>query len=148
MKEKIKQLPKALQRQVLIRLAGGTVFLPLFIVVQFCFSDYYFSLPCLLLGSLMIINGSSLLYRSLKGQYICAQGICRRIETTGVRKRIKNIYIDMEPYRLKIPVRYKTRNLHIGDTVILYLSEKAPVYERDHGYMICSYDALEVRKEG
>ena len=34
-----------------------------------------------------------------------------------------------------------------GDTVTVYLSENAPVYEDDGSYIIYSYYALEVRKE-
>ena len=67
MKERFKQLPEALQRQVMIRAVGGIVFLILFIVIQLSFGDIYLSLPCLLFGLVTIVNGGRLLYNSLSG---------------------------------------------------------------------------------
>ena len=95
----------------------------------------------------MIVNGGLLFYNGTEGNFISVRGVCRQIETTGIRKRIRNLYIDTEPYILKLPVRQRIRNLDKGDTIIVYLSEKTPVYEQDNGYMICSYYALEIRKE-
>ena len=129
MKDKFKHLPDALQKQVVLRLAIGAGFFVLFLVVQFCMGDIYFSLPCVVFGGVMIVNGGLLFYNSTKGNFISVRGVCRQIETTGIRKRVRNLYIDTEPYILK------------------YLSEKTPVYEQDNGYMICSYYALEIRKE-
>ena len=148
MRDKIKQLPNALQHQLFIRAGGGIFFVFLFIVIQICFGDFYFSLPCLFCGSVVIVNGGWLLYNSLKGNYIRIQGICQQIETTGIRKRIKSVHINSEPYVLKIHVRSRIRNLSKGDTVIIYLSEKTPVYEQDGRYTIGSYYALETGKEG
>lgn len=147
MKDKFKRLPDALQKQVALRLAIGAGFFVLFLVVQFCMGDIYFSLPCVVFGGVMIVNGGLLFYNGTEGNFISVRGVCRQIETTGIRKRIRNLYIDTEPYILKLPVRQRIRNLDKGDTIIVYLSEKTPVYEQDNGYMICSYYALEIRKE-
>lgn len=57
----------------------------------------------------------------------------------GIRKRIRNICIGTELHTIKMPVRHRIRNLNKGDTVIVYLSEKTPVYEQENGYMVCSY---------
>lgn len=124
MREKIKQLPQALQHQLLIRSGGGILFFFLFIVIQICFGDLYFSLPCLFCGGAVIVNGVRLFYNSLKGNYVRVQGVCRQIDTTGIRKRIKSIHVNAEPYELKIPVHSRIRNFDKGDTVIIYLSEK------------------------
>lgn len=146
MRDKFKQLPEVLQRQVLIRFIGGIVFLFLFIVIQICFADIYFSLPCLIFGSVMIVNGGWLLYNSLQGNYLCVQGVCEQIETTGIRKRVKSICVSIDKNMLHVPVKRKAKGIAQGDTVILYLSDKTPVYEKDGGYMICSYYALEIKK--
>lgn len=147
MKDKFKHLLDALQKQVVLRLAIGAVFFVLFLIVQFCMGDIYFSFPCVVFGGVMIVNGGLLFYNSTKGNFISVRGVCRQIETTGIRKRVRNLYIDTEPYILKLTVRQRIRNLDKGDTIIVYLSEKTPVYEQDNGYMICSYYALEIRKE-
>ena len=146
MKDEFRRLPEALQRQILLRLAIGASFFILFLVIQIYSKDFYFSFPCLLLGGMLTINGCLLFYNSVKGNFISVQGVCIQTETTVIRKRMKNLYIDAGPYTLKIQVRYRIKNPNQGDTVIVYLSEKTPVYEQDDGYKICSYYALEIRK--
>ncbi|BCZ37856.1 hypothetical protein GVanDAA622_25470 [Enterococcus faecium] len=49
---------------------------------------------------------------------------------------------------MKIPIRQRMKVLSIGDTVIIYLSDKTPVYEHEGSYMICSYYALGTKKRG
>ena len=146
MKEKLYSLPRPLQKQVLIRLAAGAVFIFLMIVVLICSRDLYFALPCALLSGYLLINGGRVFYHGYRGDYIRIQGICEEIEAVGIRKRIKSIRIAFDGYSIKIPVCQRMKRLAVGDTVIVYLSEKAPVYEQDGGYMICSYDALETEK--
>ena len=147
MKDGFRRLPQVLQRQVAIRLAAGGGFILLFLAVQLGLGDIYLSLPCLLFGSVMIVNGSLLFYNGVKGNFIRVQGICRQVETAGIRKRIRNICIETELYTIKMPIRHRISNLNKGDTVIVYLSEKTPVYEQENGYMVCSYYALEIGKE-
>ncbi len=146
MKEKFSNIPKSLQKQILVRLIAGMVFLLLLIVILVCFRDLYFALPCLLLSGFLFINGIHLFYNGSKGKYICIYGICEHIETFGIRKRIKAIGIAFDGYSLRIPVRERMKRLSIGDTVIVYLSETTPVYEQDGEYMVCSYYALEAEK--
>ena len=95
----------------------------------------------------MIVNGGLLFYNGVKGNFVRIQGVCRQVETAGIRKRIRNICIGTELHTIKMPVRHRISNLKKGDTVILYLSEKTPVYEQENGYMVCSYYALEIGKE-
>lgn len=146
MKENFYHLPKPLQKQVLIRLAAGAVFLLLMIVIFICSRDLYFVLPCALLSAYLLINGGRVFYQGYRGEYVCIRGTCEEIETVGIRKRIKSIRIAFDGYSVRIPVRQRMKRLVVGDTVIVYLSEKAPVYEQDGGYMICSYDAMETEK--
>lgn len=146
MKEKLYSLPRPLQKQVLIRLAAGAIFIFLMIVVLICSRDLYFALPCALLSGYLLINGGRVFYHGYRGDYVRIQGICEEIESVGIRKRIKSIRIAFDGYSVKIPVRQRMKRLAVGDTVIVYLSEKAPVYEQDGGYMICSYDTLETEK--
>lgn len=147
MKERLKQLPEALQRQVLVRLGMGTAFLILFFAICLCFKDLYLSLPCLLFAGFFIVSGVWLFYNGITGRYVRIQGVCSQIETIGIRKRIRSIYIVMEQYMIKIPIRQRMKQLTVGDTIVIYVSEKEPVYEQQDGYMICSYFALERKKE-
>lgn len=146
MKEKFYGLPAPLQKQIAIRIAGGAVFLLLFVSILLGFRDFYFSLPCLLLSGFLLINGIRLCYNSFAGNYMCIQGICEKIETVGIRKRIRGIWVQLEGNAVKIPIRQRMKVLSIGDTVIIYLSDKTPVYEHEGSYMICSYYALGTKK--
>lgn len=94
---------------------------------------------------LLIVNGIFLLYNSINGNYVSVAGVCENIEFTGIRKRVKRITLKLEENSLKISVRHKIKRLKIGDTVIVYLSVKAPVYPQDDGYVVFNYYAMEVR---
>ena len=65
MKNEFGRIPEAMQRQVVLRLAVGAGFLFLFLVLQIYLSDICFSLPCLLFGSGMIVNGGLLFYNEI-----------------------------------------------------------------------------------
>lgn len=146
MKEKLNTLPAPLQKQVVFRLGVGMLFLLLMVLIWILFADVYFGLPCLLLSGFLLVNGGHLFYFGSKGRYICICGTCKQIETFGIRKRIKSIEIAFDGHLVRIPIRQRMKRLSIGDTVIVYLSEKAPVYEQDGEYMVCSYYALETEK--
>ena len=148
MKERFYELPAPLQKQIAIRIVGGAVFLLLFVIILLGFRDFYFSLPCLLLSGFLLINGIRLCYNSFAGTYMCIQGTCEKIETAGLRKRTKGIWVQLEGNVVKIPIRQRMKVLSIGDTVIIYLSDKTPVYEHEGNYMICSYYALGIEKRG
>ena len=141
MKERFYELPAPLQKQIAIRIVGGAVFLLLFVIILLGFRDFYFSLPCLLLSGFLLINGIRLCYNSFAGN-------CEKIETVGLRKRTKGIWVQLEGNVVKIPIRQRMKVLSIGDTVIIYLSDKTPVYEHEGNYMICSYYALGIEKRG
>lgn len=148
MREYLKKLPEAIQKQVLIRLVIGTLFLILFVIIWICFRDLYLFLPCLLFAAFLIVNGGLLFYNGVVGRYIRIQGTCSQIETTGIRKRIRYLYMMLEQRTVKIPVRQRMKNLAVGDTIVIYLSDQEPVYEQDGGYMVCGYYALEIKKSG
>ena len=72
-------------------------------------------------------------------------GICENIEFTGIRRRVKSITLKLEENTIKVSARHKIKKLKVGDTVIVYLSAKAPVYPQDDGYVVFNYYAMEVR---
>ncbi len=147
MREKFKQIPSALQREILFRLIAGFISLFLFFAILISFLDVYFSLPCLILATFLIVNGGLLFYNCCKGRYITVQGVCSDIETKGFRKKVKAFKMQFEEMVLKIPVHQRIRHLHTGNTVTVYLSSKAPVYEKDNILFICSYHAIDIQKE-
>ena len=149
MKEKFQQLPSVLQKQLITRMTFGTIILILTMVILFFTWDLFLFLPSMLLSVYIITNSCILLFRYIKENYITVQGVCFEIETKGIRKRIKSFYMTSEKKTLRIPIWQRIRHLRTGDTVIIYLSEKAPIYECDSIFTICSYYALHIQgKEG
>lgn len=145
MKEKFKSLPEALQWQILSRFAGGVGFHLLFVVIMIFYRNVYLWLPSLFFMVLLIVSGSVLLYNSIKGNYVSVAGVCENIEVTGIRRRVKRITLKLEENSLTISVRHRIKKLKIGDTVIVYLSVKTPVYPTANGYDAFSYYAMEIR---
>lgn len=147
MKEKLKKLPEALQKQVWYRLVASIVFFFLFLVILISFRYLYFCFAYLIFAGALLVNGGWLFYIGSRGKYIIIQGVCGQIETTGIRKRIKSITITLEGNTLKIPIRQSMNKLAVGDTVIVYFSDKTLVYEQDVNCIICNYYSLEIRNE-
>lgn len=146
MREKFKSIPFPLQKQIISRFAAGLLFVFLFLVILFCFWDVYLFLPCIFFAVFLIVNAILLFYNSYKGNYVCVEGICEHIETTGLRKRIKSITIELAENKLKIMIRHRIKRIAVGDTVVVYLAESTQVYDRDDGYLIGSYYALDIGK--
>ena len=128
MKERFKALPEVLQWQIISRFAGGVGFLLLFIVIVIFYRNVYLWLPSLFFMAVLIVSGSVLLYNSIKGNYVSVAGVCENIEVTGIRRRVKRITLKLEENSLTISVRHRIKKLKVGDTVIVYLSVKTPVY--------------------
>ena len=149
MREKFRQLPKVLQLQILRRFAVAVVFVIAFFITLFGFWDIYLFLPCLLFAGFFIVNAVLLLYTCIRGDYISVSGTCIRVETTAIRKRVKSLTLEYEeevPRLLTVSIRERMKRLSVGDTVIIYLSEKTPVYNRNGAYLISGYYAVEIRK--
>ncbi len=78
--------------------------------------------------------------------YMRLQGQCIRIDTEGLRKRVQAVHLALEQGNVKILVRYRISKLSEGDTIVVYVAEKTPVYERDGEYIIGNYYAMEIRR--
>ena len=146
MKEKWIKMPKALQRQVLFRSGGGGLFLMILLFLMTGSRDLYLLLPCVLCMIWLAGSGFWLFLQAAGGNYMCLQGQCIRIDTSGLRKRVRAVHLALEQGTVKIPVRYRISKLSEGDTVSIYLAEKTPVFERDDTYIISSYYAMEIQR--
>lgn len=74
-----------------------------------------------------------LLFRKcVQGAYVVIQGQCTEIERTGIRKKIKAVYIQADDRCIRIVTQLqKIRKLSVGDKLIIYLAENTPVYDHD-----------------
>lgn len=145
MRERFEKMPQALQKQVLFRFGGSVLLWVLFIIILSSFRDIYLILPCLLLAGYLTGSSIWLFYQSVAGNYMHLQGECIRLETIGIRKRVRSLHLALEQGIVKISVRQRIRRLSEGDTVSIYVAEKTPVYERDGIYIISSYYAMEIQ---
>lgn len=148
MKEIFNGFPGPLRKQVLIQFAAGAAFWFLSVVIQISTHDIRFSFSGVLLAGYLFFCGVRLYCCGRNGAYLCIKGSCVGIETVGRKKQIRSIQLMMDGITLKIPIRYRLKRIAIGDTVYVYLSEKTPVYQWESGYMICSYYAVTMEKDG
>ena len=149
MKDKFKQLPKALQKQIIMRFALAILFSVLFVIILLVHGDTYLYIPFLLFAGFLIANTTLFQYNSLNGNFVSVSGICTHIDATLFRNRIKSITLEYEGDKTKqltITVKERMKRVKIGDTVTVYLSDKTPVYTCDGEYWINSYYAIEIRK--
>ena len=138
----LKQLPQALQMQLLLRSGSGVLALVLFLVVLLLSGEFTFALPCLILSVLMLAHSWSLLRCVIVGNFLCVSGPCEEIERVGLRRRIKTITVRLGDKRVVLPIRHRVKILNIGTTVTLYVSEKTPIYENDGLCHIYEYLAI------
>ena len=146
MKEKWKTLPEALRKTLLIRYGVGILALLLFTVILIYNRDLYMALPCLILSGFLLATTGQLMYTCLRGNYLKIEGICTEVQSSGIRKRTKALQVNVSGIPLQIHVKQRLRGAAKGDHIILYLSDKTPVYSKDGIHVVYNYYALETRK--
>lgn len=146
MRKEYMKLPDAIRREIVIRFVIGILFVVLFLVLMLSKQEYFLYLTSLLFGIYFMIDSVKLFLTGILEHYVCVQGVCSEIESSVFRKKIKSIVIDFEVGQLKIILQRKIKEVAIGDTVVVYLSDKSPVYEQDGRYVISSYYTLKIKK--
>lgn len=142
MKEQFLTIPKPLQKQVLLRLAGGILGLILFILVLIFYKDWRFWFPCVILSVMCLASAGTLFFRCILGNYVVVEGVCTDIDKSLIRKRVKAIYVRNDQFSIKIVNAKRIRNLSIGDTVTVYVADNSAVYDVDGMKVICYYLAM------
>ena len=142
MKEQFKCIPKPLQLQILIRIAGAILGLFLFILVLIFYKDWRFWIPCVILSVMCLASAGTLFYRCVFGKYVVVEGVCTDIDKTLIRRRIKAIYIRNDNFSIKIVNAKRIKNLSIGDIVTVYVADNSAVYDVDGMKVICYYLAM------
>lgn len=142
MKEQFKCIPKPLQKQILIRIAGAVLGLFLFILLLIFYKDWRFWIPCVILSVMCLASAGTLFYRCVFGKYVVVEGVCTDIDKTLIRRRIKAIYIRNDSFLIKIVNAKRIKNLSIGDIVTVYVADNSAVYDVDGMKVICYYLAM------
>ena len=142
MKKVFLEIPRPLQKQILLRLLGAVLGLFLLILFLIVYKDWRFWTPCVILTVMCLASAGTLFFRCVLGKYVVVEGICTDIDKSLIRKRIKAIYIRNDQFSIKIVNAKRIRNLSIGDTVTVYVADNSAVYDVDGVKVICYYLAM------
>lgn len=144
MKDKFRQFPQVLQKQILIRLTAGIVSLLMLVIILLYQGGLELMFPCIGFSAVFFISALQLYAHCDEKNYVVIRGICTEIEKTGLRRKVKDIYVKEDQFTVRI-VRptMKLRSLNVGDRITIYLADNAPVYEMDGCKVICNTLAVE-----
>lgn len=143
MKEKWKDAPSALKKQIYKRLGVGVLFLVLGIITWAISKDFIFAVPCFVGMIFFVLNGIQVLMATLLGKYVVLLGACERLEQTRILKRTKAVYLSTEYGTVKVAIRRNMRRLQIGSQLRCFISVKASVYQYDGVQVVGDYYALD-----
>jgi len=142
MKKAFLEIPRPLQKQILLRLLGAVLGLFLLILFLIVYKDWRFWTPCVILTVMCLASAGTLFFRCVLGKYVVVEGICTDIDKSLIRKRIKAIYIRNDQFSIKIVNAKRIRNLSIGDTVTVYVADNSAVYDVEGTKVVCYYLAM------
>ena len=91
-----------LRKQILIRLAGGGVGITMVVLLLLCQTDWRLLIPGLALTLVSLFSAMLLFVKCVNGDYIRLAVVCRNVERSSLRKRVKAIYVQSEDRILKI----------------------------------------------
>ena len=106
MKEKLKNLPPPLRKQVLLRFAGaGACFcLLLLVAVGYCQPMLWF--PFLVVGAFSAGSGALLMWRVDQVKVLVVEGVCREVESTLFRLSLIHISVSVSHHRQRDDERH------------------------------------------
>ena len=144
MKDKFRQFPQVLQKQILIRFMAGIVTLLMLVIILLYRGGLELVFPCIGFSAIFLVSALQMYVRCDEKKYVVIRGICTEIEKTGLRRKVKDIYVKEDQFTVRI-VRptMKLRSLNVGDRITIYLADNAPVYEMDGCKVICNTLAVE-----
>lgn len=146
MRDIFSKMPATMTRQILLRSGITLLTFILFVTVTAIFNNIYLYMPCLILFAVMIVNTFALVYNCVKGNYVILEGLCSDVEITKIKRKIKAIELKAQDRVFRFPINKRIGKINLGDTVIVYLSDKTLLYEKDGIFIIYEYYALEVKE--
>ena len=128
MKERFLNIPAPLQKQIFLRALGTLIGIAIMIFAGR--GDVILLLPGIAILLMFLVSACSLTIRCLDGKYLVLKGQCIQVERSLVRKNIKAIYLQAQNHTVKLSSQIPKR-IAVGDSITLYISNDAPVYEQD-----------------
>ena len=147
MREKLKKIPSALKKQVILRFLLGVLIFILYDILIADSRNIYISLPVLIISVFLITNGSILLYNCVAEEYMCVSGLCQSVCKTRFLRRIKYFTMLCDDKTVRIYPHSQIKGFKEGAAIKIYLSDKTSVYANGTEYVILSYYAVEAGNE-
>ena len=148
MKAAFENIPAPLQKQTLIRLSFGVLFLLLLFVLLFVARDLYILLPCAGASIFFTVSALMLFRRAILGEYITVSGICKSVGVTPVKRRAKYLILQTGEHTIQVSLRSRLRTFSAGAAVDLYVAQDTPIYEKDGIQILYSYLAINIKYTG
>lgn len=145
-RQKLVTLPRVLEEQILIRCGLGIVSAVLGVILVFT-TGIYLGLPWLGLAVYLLGSGMLQAVNCVSDAYTQIEGVCRQVERVGISKRIRSVVILVDDIPMRVQLRQRRIAIQEGDTVVIYASDRTPVYLKDGCDFLCSYYALQVKGE-
>lgn len=145
MKKEFMCFPKAIRRQILLRLGFAAAFALIFFVLLATTTDLYAVLPAIAMFVFCGITAFRLFLRAAAKDYVVVHGQCEEVGKTLLRRRVKTIYIKTDSYTVQISPWHRPRRITPGAEIEIYLAPNTPVFERNGIQVIPSYLAMEVK---
>ena len=137
MREQFKTIPNPLQKQILIRLTGCCIGITVLLILLINRSHWQLFLPAVVITIYFLFGTINLFVRCTEGHYVELHAICKAVERSTVRKRIKTLHIESDGRSIKLIPHQNTVSVREGDSLIIYLADNASVYEVDHELVLC-----------
>lgn len=142
MKDTFLTFPEPLRRQIRLQCAVGGFGIAMLLILLVYGRNWYFLFPCAALAIVSLSGAASLYDCCRQGRYVTIEADCTEINRTPFRRRIKSLYLRSEQHTIKLVGVRNIRGLAVGDTMALYVSDNAAIYEMDGSMILCSYLAL------
>lgn len=146
MKASFLALPAALRAEILRRIAASAASLMLFAVILIFGENTWLGASIAIFAAVFTAMALTLIRCCLSGRYVAVRGICIEVERSRLRRRIRTVTVSAPPHTVKLFPRCRVSGIAAGDTVTLYMSDKAPVYEYNGQRLIDGCIAIEFVK--
>ena len=140
--KKMAKMPGVLEEQIWIRFGLGVVMSVVGIVLLFS-AGPYIGLPWFLIAAYLIGSGTLLAINCISGKITTIVGVCREVESAGLRKRPRAAVLVVDGSPVRIQLHQRQSAIREGDTVIVYTSDRTPVYRRNGCDHLYGYYAIE-----
>ena len=144
MLKEFRRIPAPLQKQILVRLGLGALFLASLVAVLATPFDLFLWFPFAGLSVFFVATCFVLLRTALLGEFVVINGKCAEIGYTPVKRHAKYLILETEVGKVKVILHNSHLTVSIGADVKLFAANNTPVYEYDGLQALYTYIAIDV----